>query len=75
MPDKSPLAPELFQFTTEELSLATPEVLEVLMQNGSVVPTSSPVTSSSDSNTAPVVANNSASTAAATTEAQATSNA
>jgi hypothetical protein len=36
MPDKTPLAPEMFRFTQEELSLAAPETLEILMQNGSM---------------------------------------
>jgi serine/threonine protein kinase len=36
MPDRTPLMPELFQFTQEELLLATPEVLQVL--NSRLVP-------------------------------------
>ncbi len=30
MPDKSPLTPDLFQFTTEELAMGTPEMIRVL---------------------------------------------
>ena len=41
MPDKTPLAPEMFRFTQEELSLASPETLEILMQNGSLWSTAS----------------------------------
>lgn len=49
MPDKTPLAPEMFKFTQEELSLASPEVLELLMQTGSMY-------SATTESTAPVVA-------------------
>lgn len=50
MPDKTPLSPEMFQFTAEELTLASPEVLEVLMQNGTVVPSLIPAPPSTTSN-------------------------
>jgi hypothetical protein len=51
MPDKTPLSPELFQFTSEELIMASPEVLEVLMQNGTII--SSPISGISSSSSTP----------------------
>ena len=73
MPDKTPLAPELFQFTSEELALATPETLEVLMSNGSVMnspmPAAEPQLVSASAEAAPVSNNEPVTTVADTTAA------
>ncbi len=54
MPDKTPLAADMFRFTQEELIGAAPEVLEVLMQNGSMMTPSSENTMVSESAQPPI---------------------
>lgn len=71
MPDRTPLMPELFQYTTEELTLATPEVLTILHSRSSGA-----VAGAAGSGAAPAVAPlTSAPVSAATTSSASTSEA
>ncbi len=71
MPDKTPLASDMFRFTQEELIGASPDVLEVLMLNGSMMTPSCENTMVSES-AQPAISGNQGSSSSAPQPATAT---